>query len=111
MLAALDAEKATVKFDGDRSSVEVFGEIGLPVGVSFSELSPAAILVDFIMPNMNGRAVFYMDRTIRTKVRQQASAKKDNLTITEIGGITVQDFHGIPLRRNDALKTDEAQIT
>lgn len=62
------------------------------------------------LPNMNGRPAFYMDRTIRTKVRQQASAKKDNLTITEIGGIMTQDFHGVPLRRTDALKTDEARV-
>ena len=50
MLAALDAEKVTVKFDGDRSSVEVFGEIGLPVGVSYGELAPTAN-VNLIMAN------------------------------------------------------------
>lgn len=63
-----------------------------------------------LVPNMNGRAAFYMDRTIRTKVRQQASAKKDNLTITEIGGIMIQEFHGVPLRRVDAMKVDEAAL-
>jgi hypothetical protein len=63
-----------------------------------------------LVPNMNGRAVFYMDRTIRTKVRQQASNRKDNLTIDEIGGIMTETFHGVPLRRCDALKTDEALV-
>lgn len=63
-----------------------------------------------LVPNMNGRAAFYMDRTIRTKVRQQASAKKDNITIDEIGGIMIESFHGIPMRRVDALKTDEALV-
>lgn len=43
-LAALDTERATVKFKNDDSRVKLFGEIGLPVGVDFAELSPAAIV-------------------------------------------------------------------
>lgn len=60
-----------------------------------------------------GRASFYMDRSIRTTMRQQSAQEVRNstLTIENIGGVPVQMFHGIPIRRVDALATDEAQVT
>lgn len=65
------------------------------------------------IPNLNmGRAAFYMDRGIRTKLRQQSSkqVKNSTLTIEQLGGVPVQMFHGIPLRRVDALAVSESVV-
>lgn len=64
-------------------------------------------------PNLtNARFAFYMDRTIKTKVRQQSSAgvSASTLTTENIGGTIVTSFHGIPIRRVDALRADEALV-
>mgnify|MGYP001206623900 CR=1 FL=1 len=66
------------------------------------------------IPNLTaGRAAFYMSRGVRTKVRQQSakSVKNSTLTIDQIGGVPVMSFHGIPLRRVDALAADEALVS
>lgn len=66
------------------------------------------------IPNLNmGRAAFYMSRTMRTRVRQQSSAlvRNSTLTIDQIGGVPVMSFHGVPIRRVDALAADEARLT
>lgn len=83
-----------------------------------ADLSGGANLPDLMfeamerIPNMSlGRAAFYMDRTLVTKVRQQAKAQKDNVTVDEIGGMKISHFHGIPLRRVDALATNEALVS
>ena len=59
------------------------------------------------------RMAFYMDRSMRTRVRQQAAASTQNstLNIQQVGGVMVMDYEGIPLRRVDALAGNEAQIT
>lgn len=63
------------------------------------------------IPNLSaGNAVFYMDRTCRKFVRQQMAAKKDNVTLEEVGGVMTALFHGIPMRRCDALATDETRL-
>lgn len=60
----------------------------------------------------SGRAAFYMDRGFRTRLRQQSSVgvKNSTLTIEQLGGVPVMSFHGIPIRRVDALAGDEALV-
>ena len=65
------------------------------------------------VPNLSmGRAAFYMSRTMRTWVRRQSADKVKNatLTIEQVGGVPVMFFHGVPLRRVDALAADEARV-
>ena len=67
-----------------------------------------------LVPNMAaGRASFYMSRDTRSWVRRQlgASVQNSTLTVEDVGGKPVSKFHGIPLRRVDALSADEARIT
>ena len=67
-----------------------------------------------LIPNQTSvRLAFYMDRSIKTKVRQQSSAGVSTSTLmTEnVGGTVVTSFHSIPLRRVDALSADEAAVT
>lgn len=65
------------------------------------------------IPNMgSGRAVFYMDRGLVTKLRQQSSAliKESSLTVAQLGGVPVTMFQGVPIRRVDVLSPDEALV-
>jgi hypothetical protein len=65
------------------------------------------------IPNLSaGRANFYMSRYLRTRLRQQSAAavKSSTLTVEMVGGIPVSMFHGIPIRRTDALSADEALV-
>lgn len=59
-----------------------------------------------------GRAVWYMDRGLVTKLRQQSAAlvKQSALTVDQVGGIPVTSFQGIPIRRVDRLSGDEALV-
>lgn len=64
--------------------------------------------------NINmGRAVFYMNRTLRTFLRRQIIAKTVNSSLTQENqaGKSVTMFDGIPIRRCDALAADEAAVT
>jgi len=66
------------------------------------------------IPNISaGRAAWYMDRKLVTKLRQQsASAVKNSvLTVDMVGGVMRTDFGGIPIRRVDALAPDEALVS
>lgn len=66
-----------------------------------------------LVPNLSGaRFAFYMDRRLRTKVRQQVAngVKQSTLTYDEVGGKRVQALDGIPMRKVDALSADEARI-
>jgi len=66
-----------------------------------------------MVPNLNmGRAAFYMDRRTRTTVRRQTAASTGNSTleIDNVGGKLITSFQGIPMRRVDALSSDEARI-
>lgn len=60
----------------------------------------------------NCRPAFYMDRTILTKLRQQYpyAVKNASLTTDIVGGKRVTDFQGIPIRRVDQLRIDEARV-
>ncbi len=65
------------------------------------------------VPNLSsGRAVWYMDRGIVTKARQQAAAlvKQSTLTTEMLGGVMLTSFGGIPIRRVDVLSPDEARV-
>ena len=59
-----------------------------------------------------GRAAFYMDRGILTKLRQQCASaiKASSLIVEQVGGVPITTFHGIPIRRTDVLSPDEALV-
>lgn len=67
-----------------------------------------------LIPNLNaGRPVFYMSRDTRTWLGEQTAnlVKQSTLTTEMVGGKMVSFFHGIPIRRCDALAADEARVT
>ena len=67
-----------------------------------------------LIPNLNmGRAVFYMARDTRTKLRQQVAAavQGSTLMIENVGGRRTTFFQEVPIRRVDALAADEARVT
>lgn len=66
------------------------------------------------IPNMNaGRPAFYASRDIWTMLRRQTSylTKDSSLMAENVGGQIVERFHGVPLRRVDALNTNEALVS
>lgn len=65
-----------------------------------------------LLPNMNGNCAFYMDRTVRTTMRQQIANGVSNstLTVENVGGVRVNMFDGIPVRKVDRLSGDEARV-
>lgn len=65
------------------------------------------------VPSLQGvKFAFYMDRTIRTKLRQQIASAVSGSTLTTdmVGGKRVMAFDEIPVRRVDALLVDEARV-
>lgn len=82
-------------------------------------LSGGADLADLMfqamerVPNLGrGRPVFYMARDVRTMLRRQLVHKvaQSTLTTQMAGGVMTQFFHEVPMRRCDALATDEARV-
>lgn len=66
------------------------------------------------IPNLAmGRPVFYMSRDILTTLRQQlaAAVQGSTLTVENVGGVFTESFHGIPIRRTDALAANEALVS
>lgn len=66
------------------------------------------------LPNVtSGRAAWYMDRGLVTKLRQQSAAavKNSTLTVDQVGGVMVTSFNGVPIRRVDRLASDEALVS
>lgn len=59
-----------------------------------------------------GNAVWYMDRSIRTKLRQQLAhgVKQSTLTVENVGGVRTVSFDEIPIRRVDRLAVNEARV-
>jgi hypothetical protein len=55
---------------------------------------------------------FYMDRKVRTKLRQQVAKGVSNSTLTTdmVGGKRVMAFDEIPISRTDALQVDETRV-
>ena len=69
-----------------------------------------------LIPNMMmGKPCFYTSRDIATAIAQQTSAATQGSTLTSdaVGGDKrfTERFHGIPLRRVDALAGDESRVT
>lgn len=65
------------------------------------------------VPNLGGaKFSFYMDRKVRTKLRQQVAAGVSNstLTIDMVGGKRIMSFDEIDISRTDALQVDEARV-
>ena len=65
------------------------------------------------IPNLRGaNFAFYMDRKIRTKVRQQVANGVSNSTLTmeNVGGVRSMYFDEIAMKRTDALQVDEARV-
>jgi hypothetical protein len=65
------------------------------------------------VPSLAGvKFSFYMDRTVRTKLRQQVANGVSNSTLTTdmVGGKRVVAFDEIPIGRVDALLMDEARV-
>lgn len=60
----------------------------------------------------NCRPVWYMDRSIKTKLRQQLPniVKNSTLTMMDVGGKMVDSFQEIPIRRMDQMRADEARV-
>lgn len=68
------------------------------------------------VPNLSsGRPVFYMSRDVASWIARQSVAMGSSsfLTADQLGGDTrfTERFHGIPIRRVDALATDEALVS
>jgi hypothetical protein len=80
-------------------------------GANLSELMFQAME---LIPNLStGRPVFYMSRSLITTLRQQVAAAVQNsvLTTDNVGGKMVTAFNSIPIKRVDALATDEATVS
>lgn len=60
-----------------------------------------------------GRPVFYASRDVWTYLRRQVAnkTKESTLAAENVGGQLVDSFHGIPIKRVDALNTDESLIS
>ena len=68
--------------------------------------------IEYIPSLENCRPVFYMDRSIKTVLRQQLPniVKNSTLQIMEVGGKKVDSFQDIPIRRMDQMRADEARV-
>lgn len=66
------------------------------------------------LPNPQlGRCAWYMDKQILGFLRRQTANAVQNSTLTTemVGGTMQTSWGGIPIRRCDALRTNEAQVT
>jgi hypothetical protein len=66
------------------------------------------------VPSLSGaKFCWYMDRSIRTKLRQQVAnaVTSSTLTVDMVGGKRVVAFDEIPIKRVDALRIDEATVS
>ncbi len=67
-----------------------------------------------LIPNLSaGKPAFYMSRDTATWLGRQTANLTLNSTLTmeNVGGKMVERFHGIPVRRVDALAADEALVS
>lgn len=82
----------------------------MATGADIADLMVQAIE---LIPNLNGgRAVFYVSRRIKSMLRRQQihNTKNSTLSLETIAGKKVLSFDGIPVRRVDALASDEARV-
>jgi len=84
------------------------------------DAASGADLPDLMFQAMNkihslsgGNPVFYMSRDLRTWLGRQTAnlTKGSTLTMENVGGKMVTMFHGIPVKRCDALSGDEALVS
>lgn len=84
-----------------------------------ADMSTGANLPDLMfqaldyLPSMdNCRPAFYMDRTVRTILRQQLpnAVKGSTLTVDMVGGKRVTSFQEVPISLVDKMRVDEARI-
>lgn len=68
--------------------------------------------LEYIPSLENCRPVFYMDRSFKTKLRQQLPnvVKNSTLQMMEVGGKKVDSFQEVPIRRMDQMRVDEARV-
>ena len=67
-----------------------------------------------LIPSLSaGRAAFYCNRKVKQTLRKQfvTKVKQSTLSMDEIGGMTTLTFDGIPIRKVDALRLNEARIS
>jgi len=67
-----------------------------------------------LIPSLSaGRAAFYCNRKVKQTLRKQfvSKVKQSTLGMDEIGGMTTLTFDGIPIRKVDALRLNEARIS
>ena len=81
--------------------------------VGSADLTDLLIQAAERIESLNGvRASFYMPRDLRTYFRRQIERKKGaNLSWNEVGGKKVLMFDEIPMKRVDALNTEETAVT
>ena len=85
--------------------------VDVSTGANLSDLMFRALEM---IPNLGaGRPAFYMSRNTRSFLRRQTADKVKNatLTIENVGGVPMMSFHGVPVRRVDALAADEALVS
>ncbi len=80
--------------------------------LSTAKLMDLMIEASEILPTKNlGRAVFYMNRQVRTALRKQMINKANvHLSLAEVAGKQVLNFDEIPVRRCDAILNTETAI-
>lgn len=84
--------------------------VALTTGADLADLMFRAME---LVPSLNsGRAVFYMNRTVRGMLRRQTpyATRSSTLTMENVGGKQLTSFQGIPIRTIDAMAADEARI-
>jgi len=87
-----------------------------PAHASGADLPDLMFQAMRLIPNLNsGRPAFYMSRDVATMVARQVAvdgASSFLTSETNAGDIRwTERFHGIPIRRCDALSADEARVT
>lgn len=85
--------------------------IDISTGADLNDLMHQA-LTEIPNPAM-GRCAFYMDKQVLSFLRRQSANAVANSTLSleYVGGTWQTSWNGIPIRRVDALRTNEAQVT
>jgi hypothetical protein len=85
--------------------------IDLTTGANLNDLMHQALTE---LPNQSmGRCAWYMDKQVLSFLRRQSTdaVKNSTLSIENVGGTFQTMWSGIPIRRVDALRTNEATIS
>lgn len=85
--------------------------VDITTGADLNDLMHQALTE---IPNASfGRCVWYMDKQILSFLRRQTANAVSNSTLTTdmVGGTMQTSWGGYPIRRSDALRTDEALVS